>query len=188
MMLCYAAFRITSSPAIHSQHAEALHDAKDARFSYTIGTVLNSAMIFIAMFGLLAIEDTEEYAESSLPVMTLIDLGLGGLPLTTLLSILIIFGCISPAVNMISAGSVRICRIFDKNFDPNAKPTKKAVLTTLIMCLAGWAIAQFGLFALVQKGYGFMAYATCPIVLVPYVVIVILNHRKTKKGGEKAAA
>ena len=64
---------------------------------------------------------------------------------------------------------------------------KKAVLTTLIMCLAGWAIAQFGLFALVQKGYGFMAYATCPIVLVPYVVIVILNHRKTEKGGEKAA-
>lgn len=183
-MLCYAAFQIASSPAIHSQHAEALEEPKDARLSYFLGTVVNSAMIFVSTLGLLAIVNTADYEETSLPVMVLIQYGVGGQVLTAILSILIILGSVSTAVNMISAGTTRVCKMIDKDYDPNDKPTKKVILTTLILCIVGFCIAQFGLLTLVQKGYGILAYLTFPVIMVPYIVIVIRNQMKKSKGEE----
>ena len=179
-MTVYAAFQIASSPAIHSQHAEALEKPRDAVFTYVLGFVVNSAMILLATLGVLAIVSLEEYATSSMPVMLLITNGVGGSILLPILSILIILGSVSTAVNMVSAGTTRVCRVLDKNFDADAKPTAKVVVTTLILCLVGFGVAQFGLLALVNKGYGVLAYLTFPVIMIPYIVHMIYTRMDTK--------
>lgn len=180
-MLVYAAFQIASSPAIHSQHAEALPKPKDAIKTYVLGFIVNSAMIFLSVLGLMAIVTTAEYADASMPVMVLIQNGVGGAVLLPILSILIILGSVSTAVNMVSAGTARVCNMIDKNFDPDGKPTKQVIITTLVLCIVGFAVAQFGLLPLVQKGYGILGYLTFPVVMIPYIIHAIYTKLDTKK-------
>ena len=182
-MLVYAAFQIASSPAIHAQHAEVLPDPKDAKGTYWIGFAINSLMIVVSIFGLLAILDTEGYATSATPVLVLVQGGPGAALLTPLISVLIILGSVSTAVNMVSAGSARVCPLLDQSYDPNAKPTVKVALVTLVLCVVGFCVAQFGLLPLVNKGYGILAYLTFPVIMVPYLV-----HMAATRFDKKAAA
>lgn len=179
-MLVYAAFQIASSPAIHSQHSEALAEPKDAKFTFFVGFLVNSIMICLSTLGLLAIVHTTEYAESSLPVIVLIQSGVGGKVLTPIISVLIILGSVSTAVNMVAAGTARVCNMLDKNFDPDGKPTAKVITTTLVLCLIGFGVAQFGLLPLVNKGYGVLAYLTFPVIIIPYIIHFIVTKGDTK--------
>ena len=169
-MLVYAAFQIASSPAIHSQHAEALPEPKDAKLTYWVGFAVNSLMIVLSIFGLMAIIDQPEYATASTPVLVLVQQGPGAALLTPMISILIVLGSVSTAVNMVSAGTARVCPLLDKNYDPDGKPTSKVVIVTLVLCIVGFAVAQFGLLPLVNRGYGILAYLTFPVIMVPYIV------------------
>ncbi len=72
-MIVYAAFQIAASPAIFSQHSEALDKPADSKFTFVIGFLVNSVMVFISTIGLLAIVNTVEYAETSLPVIVLVE-------------------------------------------------------------------------------------------------------------------
>ena len=180
-MFVYAAFQLASSPAIHSQHAEVLEEPKDAIKTYVLGFVVNSAMIFIATLGVLAIASMDEFATSSMPVLLLIDNGVGGAVLKPILSVLIILGAVSTAVNMVSAGTTRVCKMIDKEYDPNAKPTKKVIITTLVLCIVGFSVAQFGLLPLVNKGYGVLGYLTIPVIIIPYIIHMIATKCDTKE-------
>lgn len=175
-MIVYAAFQIASSPAIHSQHSEALADAKDAKITFAIGFFVNSVMIFLSTMGLMAVINRPEYAESSLPVMLLIQNGVGGAVLTPVISILIILGSVSTAVNMVAAGTTRVCNVLDPGYDPDGKPTPKVIVTTLVLCLVGFGVAQFGLLPLVNKGYGVLAYLTFPVIIIPYMIHFVVKR------------
>lgn len=179
-MIVYAAFQIASSPAIHSQHAKALNDPKDSVQTYVLGFVVNSVMIFISTLGLLAIVQTAEYADASLPVIVLVENGVGGKVLTPIISILIILGSVSTAVNMVAAGTTRVCHMIDKNYNPDGKPTSKVMITTLVLCFVGFGVAQFGLLPLVNKGYGVLAYLTFPVIIIPYIIHMIYTKFDTK--------
>lgn len=179
-MIVYAAFQIASSPAIHSQHSEALVDEKDAIFTFFIGFVVNSLMILLSTVGLLAIVENPEYANSSLPVLLLIRNGFGGKVLMPIISILIILGSVSTAVNMVAAGTARVCHMIDKNYNPDGKPTAKVIITTLVLCVIGFCVAQFGLLPLVNKGYGILAYLTFPVIIIPYIIHAIYTKCDTK--------
>ncbi len=179
-MIVYAAFQIASSPAIHSQHAEAMAKPKDAIYTYVVGFIVNSVMIFLSTLGLLAIVQTAEYADASLPVIVLVENGVGGALLTPIISILIILGSVSTAVNMVAAGTVRVCNMLDKDFDPDGKPTSKVIITTLILCLVGLGVSQFGLLPLVNKGYGILAYLTFPVIMIPYIIHMFYTKFDTK--------
>ncbi|MCD8018956.1 MAG: hypothetical protein LUF92_05035 [Clostridiales bacterium] len=185
-MLVYAAFQIASSPAIHSQHSEALEEPKDAIMTFGIGFVINSAMILLSTVGLMAIVNTADYADASLPVLVLIRNGVAGNILLPMLSILIILGSVSTAVNMVSAGTVRVCKMLDPDYDPDSKPTTKVIVTTLVLCLVGFCVAQFGLLALVNRGYGILGYLTFPVIIIPYIVHAIYTRLDTK--GDQTAA
>jgi uncharacterized membrane protein YkvI len=138
-------------------------------------------MVFISTLGLLAVVSTPEYAQSPLPVLVLIEKGVGAAYLMPILSVLIILGAVSTAVNMVSAGTARICKVLDKNFDADGKPTFQVVASTLILCLVGFGVAQFGLIALVAKGYGFLGYLTFPVILIPYLIhMVVTNFDRNK--------
>ena len=71
--------------------------------------------------------------------------------------------------------------MIDKNYDPDGKPTAKVIITTLVLCVIGFCVAQFGLLALVQKGYGILAYLTFPVIMIPYVIHAIATKCDTKK-------
>lgn len=175
-MIVYAAFQIAASPAIFSQHSQALEKPSDATFTFTVGFFVNTIMVFISTLGLLAIVSTPEYAESPLPVLVLIEKGVGASYLLPLLSVLIILGSVSTAVNMVSAGTSRICNVLDKNFNPDGKPTLKVAVSTLVLCLLGFGVAQFGLIALVAKGYGFLGYLTFPVIIIPYIIHMVVTN------------
>lgn len=181
-MIVYAAFQIAAFPAIFSQHSQALDKPSDAKFTFTVGFFINSLMVLLCTIGLLAIVSTPEYATSPLPVLVLIEKGVGAAYLLPILSVLIILGSVSTAVNMVSAGTSRICNVMDKNFDPNGKPTLKVVVSTLLLCLVGFGVAQFGLIALVAKGYGMLGYLTFPVIIIPYVIhMVVTNFDRNNK-------
>lgn len=179
-MLVYAAFQLASSPAIHSQHSGVLVKPRDAVMTFVIGFLVNSLMILLSTVGILAIVDLAEYAEASMHVLVLIQNGVGGTFLMPILSILIILGAVSTAVNMVSAGTNRVCSFIDKDYDPNAKPTKKVIITTLVLSLVGFAVAQFGLLPLVNKGYGFLGYLTFPVIIIPYIIHAIYTRLDSK--------
>jgi uncharacterized membrane protein YkvI len=179
-MIVYAAFQLAAAPAIFSQHSEALIDEKDSKFTFLIGFLVNSVMISLSTFGLLAIVQTSGYAESKLPVMLLVENGVGGAILTPIISILIILGSVSTAVNMVAAGSSRICKVIDKEPNTTGKPSKNTIISILVLCLLGFGVAQFGLLALIAKGYGTLAYLTFPVIIIPYVVHMIYTKFDTK--------
>ena len=129
----------------------------------------------------MAIVTTQEYADASMPVLVLIQNGVGGKILLPILSILIILGSVSTAVNMVSAGTARVCNMIDPNYDPDGKPTSKVIVTTLVLCLVGFGVAQFGLLPLVNKGYGVLAYLTFPVIMIPYIVHAIYTRLDTKE-------
>ncbi|MEG1924273.1 MAG: hypothetical protein RR415_00870 [Ruthenibacterium sp.] len=179
-MIVYAAFQIASSPAIHSQHAEVLESPADAKGSYILGFFVNSAMILLSTVGVLAIVSSADYDKSALPVLLLIQNGVGGKILLPILSVLIILGSVSTAVNMVAAGTSRVCHLVDKNYNPDAKPTAKVIVTTLVLCLVGFGVAQFGLLPLVNKGYGILGYLTFPVIMIPYIVHMVATKFDTK--------
>lgn len=94
-----------------------------------------------------AIGETGKYPSGSAAVQ-LKEYSKKGLPI---ISLLIIVGSISTAVNLVAAGTARVCKRLDENYNPDAKPTKKVIITTIILCLLGFGVAQFGLLSLVTS-------------------------------------
>ncbi|MDR1832678.1 MAG: hypothetical protein LBQ97_08145 [Fusobacteriaceae bacterium] len=179
-MIVYAAFQIASSPAIHSQHCSVLVEPKDAWFTFFLGFVVNSLMIFLSTLGLLAIIGLPEYKTTALPVLLLVNQGVGGSVLKPVISILIILGAVSTAVNMVAAGTTRVCKMIDENYDPNAKPDSKVIITTAILSIVGFSVAQFGLLPLVSKGYSILGWLAFPVIMIPYIIHFVVTKCDTK--------
>ena len=58
---------------------------------------------------------------------------------------------------------------------------RSVIVTTLVLCLVGFGVAQFGLLPLVNKGYGVLAYLTFPVIMIPYIVHAIYTRLDTKE-------
>ncbi|MBF1261565.1 MAG: hypothetical protein HXM39_09820, partial [Lachnoanaerobaculum sp.] len=87
-----------------------------------------------------------------------------------MISILIVLGSVSTAVNMIAGMSNRICSSIDKNFDPNNKPGVNVIVVTLVCTLLAFFIAQLGLNKIVAVGYKYLGYLTIPVIMIPYLI------------------
>lgn len=124
-----------------------------------------------------------DMANQSVPTLFMVQSGVGSRFLTPLISVLIILGAVSTAVNMVAAMVARICN--KKSVKPAISPAadsaripRKENIAALICCLADFGIAQFGLLALIQKAYSFLAYLAIPVILIPYVVRMIWERTK----------
>ena len=82
--------------------------------------------------------------------------------MTPLISLLIILGAVSTAVNMVAAMVKRVCGesadLAQRQGRSRLRVTKKEVLAALICCVVDFGIAQFGLLNLIQKAYSGIAY------------------------------
>lgn len=178
----YGTFQL-ANVAVFVQHARSFDKPKDAVKNMGIGCVINIIMMTVVVLGIMTVASNPDMAKQSVPTLFMVQSGVGSRFLTPLISVLIILGAVSTAVNMVAAMVARICN--KKPAKPAISPaagsariTRKEIIAALICCLADFGIAQFGLLTLIQKAYSFLAYLAIPVILIPYVVRMIWERTK----------
>lgn len=182
--------------AVFVQHAKSFQKPGDAAKSMGIGFVINGAMMIMVVLGILTVSGKPEMAQQSVPTLFMVQNGVGKAFMTPLISVLIILGAVSTAVNMVAAMVKRICSGLEKMQKGNNRikedftsenpisedhgPAAREILAAVICCIVDFGIAQFGLLTLIQKAYSILAYLAIPVILVPYVVHMVVTRFDTK--------
>ncbi len=174
LSIVYSAFQLASLGLL-VQHAAPFEEPDDAKASMTIGFFVNGLICIMAVLGLTAITNDPNFAKESIPLMILVNKGPAPDVLRPIISILIILGSVSTAVNMIAGMSNRVCKGLNPNFDPTAKPGKDVILVTLICTVVAFAIAQLGLNKIVAVGYKYLGYLTIPVIVIPYIIHMVVT-------------
>lgn len=177
--IVYAAFQLASLGLL-VQHAKPFNSPDDAKASMVYGFFVNALICLMAVLGLMAITDDPNFATESIPLLILVNKGVAPSLLRPIISILIVLGSVSTAVNMIAGMSNRVCTAIDKNFDPTAKPGKNVIIVTFVCTVVAFLIAQLGLNKIVSVGYAYLGYLTIPVIMIPYVVHMIATRFDTK--------
>ena len=187
----YGTFQL-SNIAVFVQHAKSFEKPGDAVKSMGAGFVVNALMMVMVVLGLMTIYTNPDAAGQSVPTLFMVQNGVGASFMTPLISILIILGAVSTAVNMVAAMVKRICgEPADRTSAAAAQAegeaegkektagnkrfqiTRKEVVAALICCIVDFGIAQFGLLTLIQKAYSLLAYLAIPVILIPYIIHMI---------------
>ena len=175
----YAAFQLASIGLL-VQHAKPFASPDDAKTSMVQGFFVNVLICLMAVLGLMAITNDPDFPTSSIPLLILVNKGVAPGVLRPIISILIVLGSVSTAVNMIAGMSNRVCSSLDKNFDPTAKPGAKVIAVTLICTVVAFGIAQLGLNKIVAVGYKYLGYLTIPVIMIPYLVHMVVTKIDTR--------
>ena len=177
----YFFFQLASVSVMY-QHVEPVTDPKQINKAAVGMFICNFFAMELSIVGLLAISYVAELATASVPMLVLVEKGVGASVLTPIISLLIILGAISTAVNMIS-GIVTRCvnaverRIASPEIKKSGHLVRNAVFTLIFTFLA-FAIAQFGLMAVVSKGYSYLGYAALITLFIPFVIHMIRTKFK----------
>lgn len=192
----YGTFQL-SNIAVFVQHARSFEKPGDAVKSMGVGFAVNSLMMVMVVLGLMTIYTSPDAAQQSIPTLFIVQNGVGASFMTPLISILIILGAVSTAVNMVAAMVKRICKESGRETSVEQKKetdagrktagestagfkvTKKEIAAALLCCLVDFGIAQFGLLTLIQKAYSGIAYLAIPVILIPYIVHMIVTRFDT---------
>ena len=156
----YGTFQL-ANVAVFVQHAKSFEKPQDAGKSMAVGAVLNALLMIMVVLGIMTVYQNPEMSQQSVPTLFMVQQGVGSKFMTPLISVLIILGAVSTAVNMVAA-------------------MVKRIHAALACCIADFLIAQFGLLTLIQKAYSILAYLAIPVILVPYVVHMIATRFDTK--------
>lgn len=178
----YGTFQL-ANVAVFVQHAKSFERPEDAGKSMALGTVLNALMMIMVVLGIMTVYQNPEMSRQSVPTIFMVQQGVGSKFMTPLISVLIILGAVSTAVNMVAAMVKRIHDGLAKrrgNTETPGKITRTQILAALVCCIADFLIAQFGLLTLIQKAYSILAYLAIPVILVPYVVHMAVTRFDTK--------
>ena len=178
----YGTFQL-ANVAVFVQHARSFDKPKDAIKSMGIGCGINIIMMTVVVLGIMTVAANPDMANQSMPTLFMVQSGSGSRFLTPLISVLIILGAVSTAVNMVAAMVTRICnnksvKLANSPAADSAHIPRKEIIAALICCLADFGIAQFGLLTLIQKAYSFLSYLAIPVILIPYVVRMIWEKTK----------
>ena len=162
----YFLFQLASVSVMY-QHMEPLTSEKQ----------VNRAAVYIfpmllSIVGLLAVAFVSDLATASVPMLVLVQNGVGAALLTPIISILIILGAVSTGVNMISGIVTRCVNAIERRMDDPAKRASGHMTRNVI------SIAQFGLMAVVKKGYAYLGYAAFISVFIPFVISAVCGKRK----------
>ena len=175
----YFFFQLASVSVMY-QHMEDITDVKQINRAAVGMFICNFVAMELSIIGLLAVCFASELLTAEVPMLVLVQQGVGSGILTPIISILIILGAISTAVNMIS-GIVTRCvnaverRIRDTRRRNKGHLARNAVFTLLFTFLA-FAIAQFGLMTVVSKGYAYLGYAALITLFIPFVLHAIVTR------------
>lgn len=179
----YGTFQL-SNIAVFVQHAKSFDNPGDAVKSMGAGFVVNALMMCMVVLGLLTVYTSPDAAGQSVPTLFMVQRGVGASFMTPLISLLIILGAVSTAVNMVAAMVKRICGQIKENGTGESNRrfhvTKQQIAAALVCCVIDFGIAQFGLLTLIQKAYSGIAYLAIPVILIPYLIHMIVTRFDTK--------
>ena len=180
----YGTFQLCNV-AVFVQHGRVFEKADDSGKSMLIGWIINSALMLVVVLGLLTVYATPDMSSASVPTLFMVQQGVGAAVLTPVISILIILGAVTTAVNMVAAMVRRIGNAIEtpeeKALTDQGKPIMKTVLIALCCCLVDFGIAQFGLLTLIAKAYSTIAYLAIPVILIPYIIHMIVTRFDTRQ-------
>lgn len=176
----YFFFQLASVSVMY-QHMEDVTDEKQINQAAIRIFLCNFFAMELSILGLLAIAYVADLATATVPMLVLVQNGVGAKLLTPIISILIILGSISTAVNMISGIVTRCVNAIERKKSQEKKTkghlVRNAIFTAIFTFLA-FAIAQFGLMAVVKQGYAYLGYAAFITLFVPFVIHVIVTKGK----------
>ena len=175
----YGTFQL-SNIAVFVQHAKSFEKPKDAIKSMGIGFVINTLIVVMVVLGLMTVYTNPDAANQSVPTLFMVQNGAGAAFMTPLISILIILGAVSTAVNMVAAMVKRICKNTTAASGSRIRISKREIIAALICCIIDFGIAQFGLLTLIQKAYSIIAYLAIPVILIPYLIHMAVTRFDTK--------
>ena len=178
----YGTFQL-ANVAVFVQHAKSFEKPQDAGKRMAVGAVLNALLMIMVVFGIMTVYQNPEMSQQSVPTLFMVQQGVGSKFMTPLISVLIILGAVSTAVNMVAAMVKRIhAGLAERSSrtETAGKISSTQILAALACCIADFLIAQLGLLTLIQKAYSFLAYLAIPVILVPYVVHMIATRFDTK--------
>ena len=179
----YGTFQL-ANVAVFVQHAKSFEKPQDAGKSMAVGAVLNALLMIMVVLGIMTVYQNPEMIQQSVPTLFMVQQGVGSKFMTPLISVLIILGAVSTAVNMVAAMVKRIhAGLAERSSrtETAGKISRTQILAALVCCIADFLIAQFGLLTLIQKVYSILAYLAIPVILVPYVVHMAVTRFDTKK-------
>lgn len=179
----YGTFQL-ANVAVFVQHAKSFEEPQDAGKSMAVGAVLNALLMIMVVLGIMTVYQNPEMIQQSVPTLFMVQQGVGSKFMTPLISVLIILGAVSTAVNMVAAMVKRIhAGLAERSSrtETAGKISRTQILAALACCIADFLIAQFGLLTLIQKAYSILAYLAIPVILVPYVVHMAVMRFDTKK-------
>lgn len=180
----YGIFQITAIGLMY-QHTRKLENEKEVGRSMIYMFIVDVIVMGIAILGLTAIAFLPELADYSIPMLLLVQTGVGAKVLTPIISLLIILGAVSTGVNMIAGIVERTVNQLErrKEADAAAKTHRRnSVIAAFGFTLLAFLIAQFGLIPLVKKGYSYIGYATMFVIGIPFIVHFVAGKLKKKEG------
>ncbi|MEE0954871.1 MAG: hypothetical protein U0L49_03530 [Eubacterium sp.] len=179
----YGTFQLCNV-AVFVQHAKSFEKPSDAKKSMFAGFIVNAALMIMVVLGLLTVSNDPDMASQQVPTVFMVQKGVGAAFLTPVISVLIILGAVTTAVNMVAAMVKRIGAAVltpeEKKHADAGRPALKTILIALACCFVDFGIAQFGLLTLIAKAYSFIAYLAIPVILIPYIIHMIVTRFDTK--------
>ena len=171
-----------ASVSVTYQQMESVTDPKQIDKAAIWMFICNFGAMELSIIGLLAVSYVAEMATASVPMLVLVQNGVGASILTPIISLLIILGAVSTAVNMISGIVTRCVNAIERRMPDDAARAKghlgrNAIFTFIFTALA-FGIAQFGLQAVVAKGYAYLGYAALITLFIPFVLHFIKTGGK----------
>ena len=151
----YFLFQLASVSVMY-QHMEPLTSEKQVNRAAVYIFIVNIFAMLLSIVGLLAVAFVGDLATASVPMLVLVQNGVGAGILTPIISILIILGAVSTGVNMISGIVTRCVNAIERRMDDPAKRASghmtRNVIFSLLFTAIAFSIAQFGLMAVVKIG------------------------------------
>lgn len=168
----YGIFQITAIGLMY-QHTQNLKNEKEIGKSMIYMFIVDALIMELAVVGLLAISYLPELADFDVPMLLLVQSGVGSKLLTPIISVLIILGSVSTGVNMIAGIVERSVNHIQKKSTANRKTY--TLIASFVFTLLAFGIAQFGLIPLVRTGYSYIGYATLIVIIIPFIIHFIAH-------------
>ncbi|HIV67456.1 MAG TPA: hypothetical protein IAA32_01150 [Candidatus Butyricicoccus stercorigallinarum] len=175
----YGIFQITAIGLMY-QHTSKLEDERDVGRSMIYMFFVDLFVMQLTVFGLLAIAFHPDLTSYDVPMLLLVQTGVGATLLTPVISVLIILGAVSTGVNMIAGIVTRTVNQLERRQQRVTLSRHRlySMCAALAFTLLAFAVAQFGLIPLVSRGYSYIGYATLFVIVLPFVLHAIAGLRK----------
>ncbi len=180
--MVYAGFQ-GSVLGAYISHASILKNKAEAKKAALWGLLINGGIITLAALGIMAFYNPG-MSKAPIPTLILVNNGVGSSWMRPIVSVLIILGSISTAVNLIYGIVDRISSWLSRHESveiAEEKQKNRSIVISIIYTIFTWGIAQFGLIPLVSKGYGSIGYISIIAIILPILVRGVIGWSNSNK-------